>query len=307
MYIITILPVVYLFLTSLRIDSTRLLPSVFYLYIEMSYTQRMSKYFRQDAAPHQPGPPAFRQHFAGVFAANAQGKSYLSGIEAASIFLSSGLSKPVLSNIWEEASVAKNGRFTCDEFIHAMWLIEQRKAPQIQVPPAYSPHPVYAPPPPVQPPTTMRKMGMTEPMVCRGCDVGLVPGDVANICSSCPEAANSYCERCTRAGQRCFHPQGVSQCLLERGGGLKKQDKEDELGFSYKCSKCKTKFKPEELCWHCKRCFECNLCERCWPAREKRCKHAAKGKVQLRVVGQPASIGEILEDIGEVGEIIAGG
>ncbi|CEJ94827.1 hypothetical protein VHEMI10337 [[Torrubiella] hemipterigena] len=256
---------------------------------------------------HQP-PPDFRQHCAGTFAANAQGKPYLNGLEAASIFLSSGLDKTVLSNIWDQASTYKNGRFTCDEFTNAMWLIEQHKTSQIPIPPPYIPYP--APPPrpypvavAVQPPT-VTKMDMTEPMICTGCDTGFVTNNIAYVCKACPSDKNSYCEGCNRAGKRCRHVQSASRHILERGRNLKTQDKEDELGFSYKCSKCKTKFKPDELCWHCKRCFESNLCEGCWPAREKRCRHAAKGKVQLRVVGKPASIGEILDDIGEIHDLI---
>ncbi|OAA70778.1 EF-hand-like domain protein [Akanthomyces lecanii RCEF 1005] len=62
-----------------------------------------------------------------MFHQECQGKPYLTGVEAAIIFLDSHLHKHVLSNIWEQADVTRDGRFSCDEFCVAMWLIDQEK------------------------------------------------------------------------------------------------------------------------------------------------------------------------------------
>jgi hypothetical protein len=71
-----------------------------------------------------PPHPAARSRYEKQFHAECGGKPYLTGIEAAAIFLASGLSKSDLSRIWDETDRNKNGQFDKDEFVQAMWLIE---------------------------------------------------------------------------------------------------------------------------------------------------------------------------------------
>lgn len=78
----------------------------------------------------QPGTPAgnmpagSRAQYERIFHGQTQGKPYLTGIEAAVVFLESRLHKNVLSSIWEQADISRDGRFSCDEFCHALWLID---------------------------------------------------------------------------------------------------------------------------------------------------------------------------------------
>ncbi|KAH6896705.1 hypothetical protein B0T10DRAFT_454604 [Thelonectria olida] len=71
-----------------------------------------------------PPPPAARSRYEKQFYAECGGKPYLTGIEAAAVFFSSGLSKSDLSRIWDDTDRNKDGHFDKEEFIQAMWLIE---------------------------------------------------------------------------------------------------------------------------------------------------------------------------------------
>lgn len=51
------------------------------------------------------------------------GRDYLTGIEAAQVFMSSGLSDGDLAMIWDRTDLDRNGRFDREEFVQAMWLI----------------------------------------------------------------------------------------------------------------------------------------------------------------------------------------
>lgn len=290
-------------------------------------------------------PPKSRARFERIFNEQCEGKPYLTGIEAAIILLDSRLHKNVLSHIWEQADVTRDGRFSCDEFCHAMWLIDLEKNPYptpiypnppqytntsaqagqyasasqpaySQQPYAHAAHPPpYSIPPgqPLQPssgPTyaqgytayqrlTLDKLEMFEPMICQGCDLGLVPNDVVYNCDQCKDGVSRFCEACHNIGKCCYHQ--VAPSKLEAGNELKNEDKDGDFGFGLKCDGCKTKFKQGMLCWHCKRCFDPNFCKDCWRKRDKRCKHAAQGKVELRRVGRSsASAGDVLEVVGGI-------
>lgn len=306
------------------------------------------------AAAPEPMPAESRARYENIFNQECQGKPYLTGIEAAIIFLGSRLHKNVLSNIWEQADVTRDGRFSCDEFCLAMWLIDKEKGNYPSVsphpysshnmpasthqvvgsgtqPPAYSqqsyqnvssnPFPHGVPPPPGPPPPltaadtpatghnlytpqAIEKREMVEPMICPGCDAGLVPGDIVYCCEKCKDGVSTFCEVCHGSGRRCYHE--VAPTKLEPGKDLKNEDKDGDFGFGLKCDGCKTKLKQGMLCWHCKRCFDPNFCKDCWKQREKRCRHASRGKVQLRRVGKSSAAEEILDGLDVVGTVLGG-
>ncbi|KAJ2973803.1 hypothetical protein NQ176_g6401 [Zarea fungicola] len=81
---------------------------------------------QSSATSPQPGnmPAGSRARYERIFNEHTQGKPYLTGIEAAVVFLESRLHKSVLSSIWEQADTSRDGRFSSDEFCHAMWLID---------------------------------------------------------------------------------------------------------------------------------------------------------------------------------------
>lgn len=146
---------------------------------------------------------------------------------------------------------------------------------------------------------------MLEPMICQGCDTGLLPGDVVYNCEQCKDGVSRFCEPCYSSGRRCYH--AVAPSKLEAGKELKNEDKDGDWGFGLKCDGCKTKLKNGMLCWHCKRCFDPNFCKDCWKRRDKRCKHAGQGKVQLRRVGKSSVTTEqVLDGLDTVGEILGG-
>ncbi|KAJ6781255.1 hypothetical protein PWT90_08892 [Aphanocladium album] len=292
--------------------------------------------------------PENRARYENMFSQECQGKPYLTGIEAAIIFLDSRLHKHVLSSIWEQADVTRDGRFSCDEFCQAMWLIDKEKGNYPSIPqqqhtsshqdqsswtqrPAYfqqphqnvqaAPFPYGVPPPPTQQqhsttynpamahssyiPQAITKREMFEPMICQGCEAGLVPGHTAYCCDECKDGVSTFCVSCHSSGKRCYH--NVTPTKLEAGKDLKNENKDGDFGFGLKCDGCKTKLKQGMLCWHCKRCFDPNFCKDCWKRRDKRCKHASQGKVQLRRVGKSsASTEEILDGLEVVGEILGG-
>lgn len=258
-------------------------------------------------------PPPFSQHWSTIFASNAGGKQYLTGIEAASIFLASGLDKQSLSRIWEEADSTHDGRFSQDEFVHAMWLIESQRGsatthPQPPAPASFAP---FAPPATSQfsdsnsqysnanPPSVLE---MHDALVCAGCDAGLVDSDTVHHCLSCEHGKNVRCARC---GPSCAHQGQVSLRQLQPGQGIKEEDKDGDLGFSgLKCRACKVKFQVGMLVWHCRRCLEYNLCRECWPDSKKRCKHAARGKVDVRRIKR-TSLNELVEDADRIHDIFS--
>ncbi|XWW95762.1 hypothetical protein V2A60_003729 [Cordyceps javanica] len=154
-------------------------------------------------------------------------------------------------------------------------------------------------------PQPIGQQTMVEPMICQGCDAGLVPGDIAYCCDECKNGVSTFCEPCHRSGKRCYH--GVTPAKLEASRDLKNEDKDGDFGFGLKCDGCKTKLKQGMLCWHCKRCFDPNFCKDCWKRRDKRCKHASQGKVQLRKVGKSSVTTEdILDGLDTVGSILGG-
>ncbi|OAA57782.1 hypothetical protein ISF_07023 [Cordyceps fumosorosea ARSEF 2679] len=154
-------------------------------------------------------------------------------------------------------------------------------------------------------PQAIEKREMLEPMICQSCDAGLVPGDIAYCCDACEAGVSTFCESCHRVGGKCYHE--VAPAKLEAGEKLKNEDKDGDFGFGLKCDGCRAKLKDGAICWHCKRCFDPNFCADCWRRRDKRCKHAGQGKVQLRRVGKPSvSTDDILDGLNVVGSILGG-
>lgn len=260
------------------------------------------------AVPRRPSiSPAFAQQWSTTFVSHAGGKAYLTGIEAASIFLTSGLDKTSLSRIWEEADSTHDGRFSHDEFVHAMWLIESQgggtQSPALPAPPQYSTALQYSAAPQCNTASQPPGLEMQDALVCVGCDTGIVDEDTVHHCPSCEQGKHVRCVRC---GPGCAHQGQRSLKRVVPSPFIKAEDKDGDLGFSgLKCRACKAKFQVDMLVWHCRRCLEDNLCRACWPYLAKRCRHAARGKVEVRRI-KLTSLGEVVEDIQDIHDMIGG-
>ncbi|KAM0428856.1 hypothetical protein ACHAPT_006656 [Fusarium lateritium] len=252
-------------------------------------------------------PPAARQRYEAIFANEAGGKPYLNGIEAAGVFLTSGLTRADLAGIWDEADQDRNGQFDREEFVQAMWRIELQtgrvsppqtsrpwngQAPvlpprQYQPPPSaaynYPPAqsaPPYQPAPPVQqtPYVQPSQQGIQtiEILVairCKICGKGLAPSDTAYR-SSTQHTIDYFCPTCHR-------PPTAMQVLLAAGKDLP-QRKRSSMG----CSGCWKDIKKGKMVWHCNKCWDKDLCQKCWAKTKKQCKHAATGQVAMMRVGK---------------------
>ncbi|KAJ6441053.1 BolA domain-containing protein [Purpureocillium lavendulum] len=311
-------------------------------------------------------PAPVRPHIERLFHENCEGKPYLTAIEAAPLFLQSGLAKSSLSDIWEQVDLDRDGRLNIDEFAQAMWLIELRTGGTggyLQTTPAQPPdmaassnqphsrpssyhsaispypsppsssHPVAIPPPyqrapyqsypssqpysapplqpqqwqqanPAIPPPPPDLMTMSKAMICAGCEAGILPDDVIYHCAKCDKKNDglSYCERCYAAGQGRDCQHGGSKRVKLTEGDLPIRDKDGSWGLGVKCIKCKTKMRKKDLCFKCSHCWDPDFCPNCWRSKDKRCKHAAKGKVKMCRVGRKEDddIWNIIDDVTEV-------
>ncbi|KAK5995415.1 hypothetical protein PT974_03819 [Cladobotryum mycophilum] len=284
-------------------------------------------------------PPEIRARFEGLFEQSCGGKTYLTGIETADIFMRSGLNNADLSRIWEKVDLNHDGRFDRNEFVQAMWLIElqtgrgllqptndsrstshlngsaQLSHSLLPPPPDLSIHQSNSPPayqiaPVKQWQDAVPAAGEAEPMelktamICQGCDTGFLPDDIIYHCESCKGGKSSFCEKCHDAGEGCQHH--VPRSKLQRAKKLPIKDKNGSLGFGVKCDGCKDKIKKGSLLWYCRRCLDPYFCQNCWRRSDKRCRHAAKGKITLKLVDKDAKADEEWESVIEevVGAII---
>lgn len=148
------------------------------------------------------------------------------------------------------------------------------------------------------PSTGFKTMELSTAMMCTGCGTGFVPGDIIYHCKLCREGKASFCESCHRNVSICQH--GVERVRLERAKKLPIKDKNGSLGFGIKCDRCKIKIRKDSLLWYCRRCLDPYHCQDCWRRSDKRCKHAAKGKITLKLVDTDPEADEewaILEEV----------
>ncbi|KAI8718277.1 hypothetical protein NCS52_00606000 [Fusarium sp. LHS14.1] len=255
-------------------------------------------------SPLQEVPTAARQRYEAIFANEARGKPYLNGMEAAGIFMTSGLSRADLAGIWDEADRDRNGQFDREEFVQAMWRIElqtgrvspplparpwngQAPVPSQQcrppVAPAYNYPPAapYQPIPPAQQAPYVQPHGLqtVEILVairCKTCGKGLAPSDTV-YCSATHHTIDYFCPTCHR-------PPTATQVLLAAGQDLP-QRKRSSMG----CSGCWKDIKKGKMVWHCNKCWDKDLCQKCWGKTKKQCKHAATGQVSMMRVGKGGS------------------
>ncbi|KAJ4202249.1 hypothetical protein NW767_006208 [Fusarium falciforme] len=232
-------------------------------------------------------------------------------MEAAGVFMTSGLSRADLAGIWDEADRDRNGQFDREEFVQAMWRIELQagrvsppqpprpwngQAPmplqQYQPPPAapaynYPPAAPYQPLPPVQQPSYVQPsqpqgLQTIEILVairCKTCGKGLAPSDTVYR-SATQHTIDYFCPTCHR-------PPTATQVLLAAGEDLP-QRKRSSMG----CSGCWKDIKKGKMVWHCNKCWDKDLCQKCWGKTKKQCKHAATGQVAMMRVGKGGSGGD---------------
>lgn len=143
----------------------------------------------------------------------------------------------------------------------------------------------------------LENIKMTKAMICAGCEAGILPGDTILHCEKCDNGL-SYCERCVDPRMPCKH--GLQWVRLEEDEGLPVRDKDGDFGLGLKCYKCKAKIKTAEICFKCSRCWDPDYCAKCWRQKDRRCKHAAKGKVKMCRSGRKADDGD------EIGDLVDG-
>ncbi|KAM4065718.1 hypothetical protein HRG_010566 [Hirsutella rhossiliensis] len=146
-------------------------------------------------------------------------------------------------------------------------------------------------------------MAMSKAMICRGCEVGILPGDVIFHCKRCKRGGLSYCESCYAPSRACGH--GMKRVKLE-DDKLPVRDKDGSLGLGLKCYKCKTKMVKKEICFKCNSCWDPDLCASCWRQPGKRCKHAGKGKVKMCKVGRKGDDDEMADVVDGIISVFIG-
>ena len=71
-------------------------------------------------------PPEARTRYELQFNDTAAGRPFITGVEAAMLFMTSGLTRTELGKIWQESDLNSDGRFDLDEFVTAMWQVERQ-------------------------------------------------------------------------------------------------------------------------------------------------------------------------------------
>ena len=130
-----------------------------------------------------------------------------------------------------------------------------------------------------------RTFAMSQPISCKTCRSGIVPGDLLYQCTSRPPPASPYyyCQSCHDAGTACNnnnkHPASCAELLKSRRGeDIKLRDTRDQTRTP-KCKRCKRKIKAGEVSWMCRTCCE-DICEDCWRGSGVDvCRHAGLGHV----------------------------
>ncbi|KAF4999563.1 hypothetical protein FDECE_11484 [Fusarium decemcellulare] len=283
------------------------------------------------SASHPDIPLAARERYGRLFTSESGGRPYLNGIEAAGVFLRSGLTKEDLSRIWEDADRDRNGLFDKEEFVQAMWRIEVQSgrvagsspqmgsqspptqwnafqpsvplsqqyhpppltfpthvSPQVQPPPPYQSSPPGSGIVPSQPPTGLQAIEILVAVLCKNCGTGLAPSDIAYRTPT----AEYFCTSCP--------PPSATQVLLTAGEALPRH-KRSSLG----CSGCWRDIKKGKMVWHCNKCWDKDLCQKCWGKTKRHCKHAATGQVAMMRVGKGSKGGDGDDDDG-LGDVIEG-
>lgn len=291
-------------------------------------------------------PPPLRERFERQFYAESRGRSSVTCVEAALVFLESGLPRAELGRIWEAADRHGNGRFGRDEFVHAMWLIELQRgggyqnaemgsqqpasyqpqpASYQQPPPLYQQQPAYQQPqPPYQQPEPPSQQSqppqqqnpyqqqpqtnanpprpsnpppgeISKATTCASCNNGLAPSDTASHCQIC---TTYLCPSCP---SRCSHP--LQHVTLT----LSKLTKPHAMG-TLVCSGCLSAIKKGSVAWHCQKCWERDLDDKCWRKKKRHCKHVKLGKVDMvrtESMGKKEKA-DALGTLGDVAEALLG-
>ncbi|KAK2593646.1 hypothetical protein QQS21_008650 [Conoideocrella luteorostrata] len=184
-------------------------------------------------------------------------------------------------------------------------------------PPAYTAYPTpptqpqawQHPPPPQHwqgqpiPPRPVQDMAMTKPLICEGCEIGIIPDDFIYHCTQCSENGLSYCESCHATGRMCTHTMQRVKVVPDKK--LSVRDKNGDWGFGLCCDKCSARIRKDDFVWYCDRCTNQDYCAGCWQNKTKRCKHGAKGKVKLKQVGRKRdSTEQIVDTVDVVSQVL---
>lgn len=143
--------------------------------------------------------------------------------------------------------------------------------------------------------TSVKAKVLSLALVCRQCQKGLAPGDMACYCDLCGDSL-CFCSDCCNSGSNCPHRSslvvlGQDPNLLEKG--------------ATECYRCWRSIGRGDLMWHCEECLDPALCQKCWK-KGKHCRHFDQGKVSLYVVKRKSSAGRYIDVAFDVAGAIFG-
>lgn len=199
-----------------------------------------------------------RRRFEEQFNLYSEGRLYINGVAAAQIMLESGLDSNILSEIWEIVDKDKNGKLDKEEFVNAMWQMENRQGGTGNTQNTRD----------IQP-----QIRETEGSIgCDGCSRGLLIGEEAYYCSVCNGGDFDLCQSCySNGGHSCRHQ--LTKVLIQAQGGLQSHIVYE--GQYVSCDGCGTGMDIGSNVYWCQICNggDYGICENCWKAR-RGCGHA---------------------------------
>lgn len=209
-------------------------------------------------------PDSWRPVIDEQFRKHSNGKGYLTGLEAAEIFLTAGLDRTRLSYVWDITAINQNGTFDASAFCQAMWLIESlRLAKNMNAGTAKG--------------NSFRvELGQQVrwisglASVCNGCCGLIKQGESCRWCAECNNGNYEFCESCYEMGGKICGHELKRLWIVQR----------PQYPFRWTkgwivCTNCKTKAQPGELCYWCKVCKngELDLCHSCHAKKAYNCPH----------------------------------
>jgi hypothetical protein len=190
-------------------------------------------------------------------------------MEAASIFMESGLEKSLLSKIWEDTDLDKNGRFDQKEFVRAMWLINMKRSDVEDDPDA------------------LQIRWTLGNVTCDQCTTTIVVDQICYFCSICSGGDYDVCERCHLDGKRC--PHAMVKSVIKNKTTIPPRHIDSGI---ITCDSCGSENHPGGVIYNCKTCSngDFDLCLSCHKDRKKRCSHKMQlGRIVLRGTAQSGS------------------
>ncbi|KAK4077982.1 hypothetical protein Purlil1_12180 [Purpureocillium lilacinum] len=216
-----------------------------------------------------------------IFRENCGGKPYLTAIEAAAVFMQTGLAKADLSRIWDLADFNRDGHFNMNEFVHAMWLIELQtggsQSSALPLQPRPSPHSATNPYPP--PPSTPNHIAIPPPYLATTYQIPPPPPQTFSV----PPPPPCQWQQTSLTAAPCYHEAahpGYPPLPAP-------QPEPTKTSKAMICAGCEAGILPDDIIYYCAECDKrhngLSYCERCYSAGGvSNCKHGGPKRVKLK-------------------------